>query len=303
MNNLNQKDVKLIAELKTLLKQIDCQRTIYNLNYNSDYNRLEYRTVYNLNDICNNFINLTEENLKQKEVVSLLETILLRYSLLKHKTRENINSYLVNEYISSIIKSNMPLDIVDEIDKNVLLMRLKERRNDIVNFLDYEIATRVVLTTIENITLTSIASLIDEKIATYLLLYTLSSPIFYSVIPHKIDTIINKSKYNKIVSKLEKSDYKQPPVLKMFCVVNKKIHEIEDEDNEYFKEEIKALKEILEDCYKKDITSSNTINPEIIDKIEDLYNKVNIKRLKKKTSSIVEFKPKQLIKEKNINNN
>ncbi len=286
-------DEKSLAELENLLRQINNQRSIYDIHFSEAENCLEYRIVYGLTDIKTKRINISQSLMNDREVLQTIDKILTRFSLVKHKTRENINSYLTTEYIQSITKSQMPLDIVDEIDKNVLLKRIKESKDDIINYLDIEIATRVILTTLENITLTSIASLINEKLAAYLLTYTFIAPFIYTHIPHKIDTIKNKRKYNRVVSYLESKQDKRKPLLKIYCVVNKRIHELEAEDPELFEKEIKELKSILEECYENSITEEKTIDLNIIQIIEDIYSEIDIKRLRRKTLYIVDYLPSE----------
>lgn len=294
------KEEKTIKELKRLLKFINNQRLIYSVNYNEEENTLRYKMIYGLKDIRENIIKFTDNDLKNEEILKLIETILLRFNLLKSKTRENINEELINEYFQTITRYKMPLDIFEEIDKKVLLKRLKERKNDIIHYVDTEISTRVTLTTIENITLTALVNLIDQSITKYLLAYTFIAPFIYSYIPYKIDNIANTYKYNKLVSILEKEEYKTKPNLKLFCVVNKKVHELENLDQEYFKDEIKTLKEIMEYCFQSKKLEEPTIDLEIIKQIEEIYSRIEIKKINKKTIYFKEYVERKNNDEKNI---
>lgn len=289
MELFDTKEEKNHYDLEQLLKQVNGQRTIYAVNFNEDTNELTYRLVYSLNDIAEHKIKLTEKDMDNQLTLKLVETILLRFSLLKRKTRENINERLVNEYISSISKNRHQPDITEEIDKRVLLERLKERKNDIINYFDEEIATRVAITTMENIAVTSLVNLVDQSITKYLLAYTFVAPFIYSYVPYKIDTIRNKHKYNKLVDTLENEEYKPKPNLKMFCVVNKKVHELEAEDSKFFAPEIKELQDIMEMCYTNGRLDESTIDIEIVEQIEEVYNRINLKRFNRKTISFTEY--------------
>ena len=226
-------------------------------------------------------IKLTDTDMNSQSVLKLVETILFRFSLLKSKTRENINERLISEYIGTLTNNRRPLDIMDEIDKKRLLERVKESKDDITHFVDSEIATRVILTTLENISVTSIASLIDQSISKYLLAYTFIAPFVYSYVPYKIDNIKNKIKYNKLVDSLENEEHKPKPNLKMFCIVNKKVHELEAEDPKFYATEIKALQDIMEHCYTNGCLEAELIDLNIIKQIEMnfrflyLKNKIN----------------------------
>lgn len=280
-------------ELEKLLDLINNQRTIYALNFNEDTRELNYRIIYGLNDISERSIKLTDKDYDDQKTLKLVETILLRFSLLKRKTRENINEYLINEYIKSIPRSRMPLEVMDEIDKKALLERVKERKNDITHFVDEEIATRVALTTIENIAVTSIVNLIDQSITKYLLAYTVIAPFLYSYVPFKIDNIKNTIKYNRVVGTLEKEEYLPKPNLKLFCVVNEKVHELEGENPKLFASEIQALKEIMENCYTNNRLEEDTIDLEIIQQIEEVYSRIELKKLNRKTISFTEYLAKR----------
>ena len=266
-------------------------------NYNEEKHELTYRIVYSLNHISENTITLTINDMEHQPTLKLIETILLRFSLLKNKTRENINERLISEYIGTLTSNKRPLDIMDEIDKKRLLERVKESKDDITHFVDTEIGARVLLTTLENITATGLVSLIDQSITKYLLAYTFVAPIIYSYIPYKIDNIKNNHKYNKLVSALENEKYNPKPNLKMFCVVNKKVHELEAEDSKFFATEIKALQDIMEECYTNNCLEANTIDLEIIKRIEEVYSRIELKKLNRKTVSFTEYLAKKQLEE------
>lgn len=276
-------------ELESLLKSVNNQRTIYSISFNEDRQELKYRMVYGLNDISEKTIRLTDAEMKSQTVLKLVETILFRFSLLKSKTRENINERLISEYIKTLTSNRRPLDIVDEIDKKRLLERVKESKEDITHFVDTEIATRVLLTTLENITVTSIVNLIDQSITKYLLAYTFVAPFIYSYVPYKIDNIKNTIKYNRIVDSLSNEEYKPKPNLKMFCVVNKKVHELQAEDARFYDTEIKQLQDIMENCYTNGCLEAETIDLDIIKQIEEIYSRIELKKLNRKTISFTEY--------------
>lgn len=276
-------------ELEELLNLINRQNTIYSVNYNEERQELNYRLVYSLNNISEKTIKLSDKELKNHTTLKLIETILLRYNLLKRKTRENINKQLINEYISTFNKNRKPLDIMDVIDKKELLKRIKERKNDITHFVDEEIGVRVVLTTLENVALSSIVHLIDQSITKYLLAYTFIAPIIYSYVPYKIDNIKNTYKYNKVVSSLENEEQIRKPNLKLFCVVNKKVHELENENPKLFEAEIKALQDIMEYCYTNGVLDEKTIDIEIVKKIEEVYSRIELKKFNRKTISFTDY--------------
>ena len=276
-------------ELESLLKSVNNQRTIYSISFNEDRQELKYRMVYGLNDISEKTIRLTDAEMKSQSVLKLVETILFRFSLLKSKTRENINERLISEYIKTLTSNRRPLDIVDEIDKKRLLERVKESKEDITHFVDTEIATRVLLTTLENITVTSIVNLIDQSITKYLLAYTFVAPFIYSYVPYKIDNIKNTIKYNRIVDSLSNEEYKPKPNLKMFCVVNKKVHELQAEDARFYDTEIKQLQDIMENCYTNGCLEAETIDLDIIKQIEEIYSRIELKKLNRKTISFTEY--------------
>ena len=276
-------------ELESLLKSVNNQNSIYSISFNEDRQELKYRMVYGLNDISEKTIRLTDAEMKSQTVLKLVETILFRFSLLKSKTRENINERLISEYIKTLTSNRRPLDIVDEIDKKRLLERVKESKEDITHFVDTEIATRVLLTTLENITVTSIVNLIDQSITKYLLAYTFVAPFIYSYVPYKIDNIKNTIKYNRIVDSLSNEEYKPKPNLKMFCVVNKKVHELQAEDARFYDTEIKQLQDIMENCYTNGCLEAETIDLDIIKQIEEVYSRIELKKLNRKTISFTEY--------------
>ena len=276
-------------ELESLLKLVNNQRSIYTISFNEDRQELTYRLVYGLNDISEKTIRLTDKDMDSQPVLKLVETILFRFSLLKSKTRENINEHLISEYIGTLTSNRRPLDIMDEIDKKRLLERVKERKYDITHFVDSEIAIRVALTTLENITVTGIVNLIDQSITKYLLAYTFIAPFIYSYVPYKIDNIKNTIKYNKIVDSLEKEEYKPKPNLKMFCVINKRVHELENEDAKFYASEIKALQDIMEHCYTNGCLEAKTIDLDIIKQVEEVYSRIELKKLNRKTISFTEY--------------
>lgn len=276
-------------ELESLLKSVNNQNSIYSISFNEDRQELKYRMVYGLNDISEKTIRLTDAEMKSQPVLKLVETILFRFSLLKSKTRENINERLISEYIKTLTSNRRPLDIVDEIDKKRLLERVKESKEDITHFVDTEIATRVLLTTLENITVTSIVNLIDQSITKYLLAYTFVAPFIYSYVPYKIDNIKNTIKYNRIVDSLSNEEYKPKPNLKMFCVVNKKVHELQAEDARFYDTEIKQLQDIMENCYTNGCLEAETIDLDIIKQIEEVYSRIELKKLNRKTISFTEY--------------
>lgn len=276
-------------ELESLLKLVNNQKSIYSVSFNEDRQELKYRMVYGLNDISEKTIRLTDAEMKSQPVLKLVETILFRFSLLKSKTRENINERLISEYIKTLTSNRRPLDIVDEIDKKRLLERVKESKEDITHFVDTEIATRVLLTTLENITVTSIVNLIDQSITKYLLAYTFVAPFIYSYVPYKIDNIKNTIKYNRIVDSLSNEEYKPKPNLKMFCVVNKKVHELQAEDARFYDTEIKQLQDIMENCYTNGCLEAETIDLDIIKQIEEVYSRIELKKLNRKTISFTEY--------------
>lgn len=286
-------------DLDNLLKLVNGQNSVYTITFDEDRRELKYRRVYGLNDISEQTIKLTEKDMNSQITLKLIELILLRFSLLKRKTRENINERLIDEYISTLTTNRRPLDIMDEIDKKRLLERVKESKDDITHFVDSEIATRVILATLENISVTSIASLIDQSISKYLLAYTFIAPFVYSYVPYKIDKIKNKIKYNKIVDTLENEEDKPKPNLKMFCIVNRKVHELEAEDSKFYATEIKALQEIMEHCYTNGCLEEEVIDLNIIKQIEEVYSRIELKKLNRKTLSFTEYFPsKQLEEEK-----
>ena len=276
-------------ELESLLKLVNNQRSIYTISFNEDRQELTYRLVYGLNDISEKTIRLTDKDMNSQPVLKLVETILFRFSLLKSKTRENINERLISEYIGTLTNNRRPLDIMDEIDKKRLLERVKERKYDITHFVDSEIAIRVALTTLENITVTGIVNLIDQSITKYLLAYTFIAPFIYSYVPYKIDNIKNTIKYNRIVDSLEKEEYKPKPNLKMFCVINKRVHELENEDAKFYASEIKALQDIMEHCYTNGCLEAETIDLDIIKRVEEVYSRIELKKLNRKTISFTEY--------------
>ena len=276
-------------ELESLLKLVNNQRSIYTISFNEDRQELTYRLVYGLNDISEKTIRLTDKDMNSQPVLKLVETILFRFSLLKSKTRENINERLISEYIGTLTNNRRPLDIMDEIDKKRLLERVKERKYDITHFVDSEIAIRVALTTLENITVTGIVNLIDQSITKYLLAYTFVAPFIYSYVPYKIDNIKNTIKYNRIVDSLSNEEYKPKPNLKMFCVVNKKVHELQAEDARFYDTEIKQLQDIMENCYTNGCLEAETIDLDIIKQIEEVYSRIELKKLNRKTISFTEY--------------
>lgn len=276
-------------DLDNLLKLVNGQNSVYTITFNEDRRELKYRRVYGLNNISEQTIKLTEKDMNSQLTLKLIESILLRFSLLKRKTRENINERLIDEYISTLTTNRRPLDIMDEIDKKRLLERVKERKNDIIHFVDEEIVTRVTLATIENIAVTSIVNLIDQSITKYLLAYTVIAPFLYSYVPFKIDNIKNTIKYNKVVGTLEKEEYLPKPNLKLFCVVNEKVHKLEGENPKLFASEIQALKEIMENCYTNNRLEEDTIDLEIIQQIEEVYSRIELKKLNRKTISLTDY--------------
>lgn len=276
-------------ELESLLKLVNNQRSIYSISFNEDRKELTYRLVYGLNDISEKTIKLTDTDMDSQPVLKLVETILFRFSLLKSKTRENINEQLINEYIKTLTNNRRPLDIMDEIDKKRLLERVKESKDDITHFVDSEIAVRVALTTLENITATGIMHLIDQSITKYLLAYTFVAPFIYSYVPYKIDNIKNTIKYNRIVDTLSNEEYKPKPNLRMFCVVNRRVHELQDEDPKFYATEIKQLQDIMERCYTNGCLEEPTIDLDIIKQIEEVYSRIELKKLNRKTISFTEY--------------
>lgn len=276
-------------ELESLLKLVNNQRSIYSISFNEDRKELTYRLVYGLNDISEKTIKLTDTDMDSQPVLKLVETILFRFSLLKSKTRENINEQLINEYIKTLTNNRRPLDIMDEIDKKRLLERVKESKDDITHFVDSEIAVRVALTTLENITATGIMHLIDQSITKYLLAYTFVAPFIYSYVPYKIDNIKNTIKYNRIVDTLSNEEYKPKPNLRMFCVVNRRVHELQDEDPKFYATEIKQLQDIMEHCYTNGCLEEPMIDLDIIKQIEEVYSRIELKKLNRKTISFTEY--------------
>lgn len=276
-------------ELESLLKLVNNQRSIYSISFNEDRKELTYRLVYGLNDISEKTIRLTDTDMNSQPVLKLVETILFRFSLLKSKTRENINEHLISEYIGTLTSNRRPLDIMDEIDKKRLLERVRESKDDITHFVDSEIATRVLLTTLENITVTGIVNLIDQSITKYLLAYTFVAPFIYSYVPYKIDNIKNTIKYNRIVDSLSKEEYKPKPNLRMFCVINRRVHELEAEDAKFYATEIKQLQDIMENCYTNGCLEQETIDLDIIKQIEEVYSRIELKKLNRKTISFTEY--------------
>ena len=276
-------------ELESLLKLVNNQRSIYSISFNEDRKELTYRLVYGLNDISEKTIRLTDTDMNSQPVLKLVETILFRFSLLKSKTRENINEHLISEYIGTLTSNRRPLDIMDEIDKKRLLERVRESKDDITHFVDSEIATRVLLTTLENITVTGIVNLIDQSITKYLLAYTFVAPFIYSYVPYKIDNIKNTIKYNRIVDSLSKEEYKPKPNLRMFCVINRRVHELQDEDAKFYATEIKQLQDIMENCYTNGCLEQETIDLDIIKQIEEVYSRIELKKLNRKTISFTEY--------------
>lgn len=276
-------------ELESLLKLVNNQRSIYSISFNEDRKELTYRLVYGLNDISEKTIRLTDTDMDSQPVLKLVETILFRFSLLKSKTRENINEHLISEYIGTLTSNRRPLDIMDEIDKKRLLERVRESKDDITHFVDSEIATRVLLTTLENITVTGIVNLIDQSITKYLLAYTFVAPFIYSYVPYKIDNIKNTIKYNRIVDSLSKEEYKPKPNLRMFCVINRRVHELEAEDAKFYATEIKQLQDIMENCYTNGCLEQETIDLDIIKQIEEVYSRIELKKLNRKTISFTEY--------------
>ena len=276
-------------ELESLLKLVNNQRSIYSISFNEDRKELTYRLVYGLNDISEKTIRLTDTDMNSQPVLKLVETILFRFSLLKSKTRENINEHLISEYIGTLTSNRRPLDIMDEIDKKRLLERVRESKDDITHFVDSEIATRVLLTTLENITVTGIVNLIDQSITKYLLAYTFVAPFIYSYVPYKIDNIKNTIKYNRIVDSLSKEEYKPKPNLRMVCVINRRVHELEAEDAKFYATEIKQLQDIMENCYTNGCLEQETIDLDIIKQIEEVYSRIELKKLNRKTISFTEY--------------
>ena len=74
-------------ELEELLNLINRQNTIYSVNYNENRQELNYRLVYSLNNISEKTIKLSDKELKNHTTLKLIETILLRYNLLKRKSK------------------------------------------------------------------------------------------------------------------------------------------------------------------------------------------------------------------------
>lgn len=284
-------------ELESLLKLVNNQRSIYSISFNEDRKELTYRLVYGLNDISEKTIRLTDTDMNSQPVLKLVETILFRFSLLKSKTRENINEHLISEYIGTLTSNRRPLDIMDEIDKKRLLERVRESKDDITHFVDSEIATRVLLTTLENITVTGIVNLIDQSITKYLLAYTFVAPFIYSYVPYKIDNIKNTIKYNRVVDSLSKEEYKPKPNLRMFCVINRKVHELQDEDAKFYATEIKQLQDIMENCYTNGCLEQETIDLDIIKQIEEVYSRIELKKLNRKTISFTEYLARRQLQE------
>lgn len=284
-------------ELESLLKLVNNQRSIYSISFNEDRKELTYRLVYGLNDISEKTIRLTDTDMNSQPVLKLVETILFRFSLLKSKTRENINEHLISEYIGTLTSNRRPLDIMDEIDKKRLLERVRESKDDITHFVDSEIATRVLLTTLENITVTGIVNLIDQSITKYLLAYTFVAPFIYSYVPYKIDNIKNTIKYNRIVDSLSKEEYKPKPNLRMFCVINRRVHELQDEDAKFYATEIKQLQDIMENCYTNGCLEQETIDLDIIKQIEEVYSRIELKKLNRKTISFTEYLARRQLQE------
>ena len=284
-------------ELESLLKLVNNQRSIYSISFNEDRKELTYRLVYGLNDISEKTIRLTDTDMNSQPVLKLVETILFRFSLLKSKTRENINEHLISEYIGTLTSNRRPLDIMDEIDKKRLLERVRESKDDITHFVDSEIATRVLLTTLENITVTGIVNLIDQSITKYLLAYTFVAPFIYSYVPYKIDNIKNTIKYNRIVDSLSKEEYKPKPNLRMFCVINKRVHGLQDEDAKFYATEIKQLQDIMENCYTNGCLEQETIDLDIIKQIEEVYSRIELKKLNRKTISFTEYLARRQLQE------
>ena len=284
-------------ELESLLKLVNNQRSIYSISFNEDRKELTYRLVYGLNDISEKTIRLTDTDMNSQPVLKLVETILFRFSLLKSKTRENINEHLISEYIGTLPSNRRPLDIMDEIDKKRLLERVRESKDDITHFVDSEIATRVLLTTLENITVTGIVNLIDQSITKYLLAYTFVAPFIYSYVPYKIDNIKNTIKYNRVVDSLSKEEYKPKPNLRMFCVINRRVHELQDEDAKFYATEIKQLQDIMENCYTNGCLEQETIDLDIIKQIEEVYSRIELKKLNRKTISFTEYLARRQLQE------
>lgn len=284
-------------ELESLLKLVNNQRSIYSISFNEDRKELTYRLVYGLNDISEKTIRLTDTDMNSQPVLKLVETILFRFSLLKSKTRENINEHLISEYIGTLTSNRRPLDIMDEIDKKRLLERVRESKDDITHFVDSEIATRVLLTTLENITVTGIVNLIDQSITKYLLAYTFVAPFIYSYVPYKIDNIKNTIKYNRVVDSLSKEEYKPKPNLRMFCVINRRVHELQDEDAKFYATEIKQLQDIMENCYTNGCLEQETIDLDIIKQIEEVYSRIELKKLNRKTISFTEYLARRQLQE------
>lgn len=293
MRMFESQEERNLYDLEQLLESVNKQRTVYTINYNEDRHELTYRIVYSLDNISERTIKLTPNQFDHQPTLKLIEIILLRFSLLKRKTRENINEELINEYISTLTTNKRPLDIMDEIDKKKLLERVKERKDDITHFVDQEITTRVLITTLENISVTGIINLIDQSITKYLLAYTFIAPFIYSYVPYKIDNIKNTIKYNKVVNSLESEEYKPKPNLKMFCVINKKVHELEAEDAKFYQTEIRALQAIMEECYTNDCLEADTIDLNIIKRIEEVYSRIELKKLNRKTISFTEYLARQ----------
>lgn len=289
MSIFEEKNEKNKHELEELLKLVNRQNSIYSLRYDVEKKELNYRIVYDLDNISERTIKLTDEEIENQLMLKLIEIILLRFNFLRRKTRENINKQLIKEYINKLPTNRRPLDIIDEIDKNALLERIKERKNDITHYVDSEIAIRVLLTTLENVTITGIVNLIDQSITKYLLAYTFVAPFIYSYVPYKIDNIKNTIKYNRVVSSLENEEYKPKPNLKLFCIVNKKVHDLEAEDSKLYENEIKELQDIMEECYTNGSLEKDTIDLKIVEHLEEVYSRIELKKLNRNTISFTEY--------------
>ena len=75
----------------------------------------------------------------------------------------------------------------------------------------------------------------------------------------------------------------------MFCVINRKVHELQDEDAKFYATEIKQLQDIMENCYTNGCLEQETIDLDIIKQVEEVYSRIELKKLNRKTISFTEY--------------
>lgn len=194
-------------------------------------------------------IRLDDELVNDSEVISYINRILKKYSIVYYKTMSNIEDNKIENYIELLKTSRKVPSILDGIDKKKLLEEIYNRRSEILGFVDENIYNNVVVTAIENMLLTTVVMPFNHNVGMFLLFYTLISPVPYTVIPRIIDNFNNKKKYKYVVSEIESCDVKLKPNLNILCIISREIYTLQNTSGVDFTYEIAKLRSIAKEYY------------------------------------------------------